>query len=263
MEQSINNCKSCGEPLSGIYCSQCGQKTITERYTFRRIFNNLLSTIFNFEKGFIFTIKQLFKEPGELIRNYLNGQTIRYYNPFRYIFIMATVSVVIGLLLGIYDSQSETMNDLLGVNQNDEDLARQAKLMETIKPYMNLFVVFIIPFISLVSYWLFKKKGYNLAEHMVGNSFLLAQTVFIGLFIFPIYIIFPELIDSAVFFGLTLTSIYFSFAYSKWFDLKPVTAIFKAILTIIFGYLFMFIGIAIISIIIAVAYALIQKFFFS
>jgi DNA-directed RNA polymerase subunit RPC12/RpoP len=121
MEHSIILCKNCGTQLSeqDAYCSNCGQKIIKERYTVKRFWGELIRIITNVERGFWFTLKQMFVAPATVISNYLNGKTKPYYHPFRYIFIWASIAVVIGLYFHFYDNSQDNFNDLLGINQSD------------------------------------------------------------------------------------------------------------------------------------------------
>ncbi len=66
-------CKNCEATLgeAALYCSSCGQKVIYERYTLKRILSQTLSIITNLDKGFWFTIKELFIHPEQVIRDYL------------------------------------------------------------------------------------------------------------------------------------------------------------------------------------------------
>ena len=83
-----DTCLNCGSLLTGIYCSQCGQKNIPKRQTLGELFENFLGSFFSYESKFFRTIKYLLFRPGFLAREYNEGKRERYYHPARmYVFI--------------------------------------------------------------------------------------------------------------------------------------------------------------------------------
>lgn len=173
-------CKNCGEALHGAYCGACGQKIITERITIRYIFSELFNIVTNFDHGLWHTIKMMFVAPGELIRNYLNGQTRRYYHPLRFLIFMIAISVAINLGLGVYDRQQSEIQSMVGAPQSEEIVATQQQLNQEIKKYLNFIPMIMIPVLALFSYLFFRKQPWNYAEHLVMHSFMQGQFALIG-----------------------------------------------------------------------------------
>ena len=96
------HCKNCETTLQGKFCHECGQKVIEERLTVKQLFRFLLKIITNVEKGFWYTTKTLFSAPGAVVRDYWRGKTIKYYHPIRYLFIWATLSILLSLWFGVF-----------------------------------------------------------------------------------------------------------------------------------------------------------------
>ncbi len=83
-----SNCLNCGAELTGIYCSQCGQKRIPRRQTLGELFTNFVSSFISFESKFLRTGKYLLFHPGRLPLDYNAGKRERHYHPARlYVFI--------------------------------------------------------------------------------------------------------------------------------------------------------------------------------
>ena len=53
-------CRNCGYEVTGNYCSECSQKTQTDRFTFKHIINELSYGFTNLDSGILYTIKCLF-----------------------------------------------------------------------------------------------------------------------------------------------------------------------------------------------------------
>ena len=70
--------------------------------------------IFNLEKGIFHTIKQLILNPGIVITEYLNGKTKAYYNPLKFLFLMAAISAFFAIISNTYDNSIELTHDISG-----------------------------------------------------------------------------------------------------------------------------------------------------
>lgn len=73
-------CLNCGTPLTGPYCSECGQKAHVHR-SVRAFFQDFLAGLFNFEGKFWRTLPMLVWRPGEMTRRYIAGERARFISP--------------------------------------------------------------------------------------------------------------------------------------------------------------------------------------
>eukprot|EP01132_Coremiostelium_polycephalum_P020155 gene20155-23955_t len=65
------NCLNCNEKIAGKFCSNCSQASSTHRFSLAHVFkHDFIHGIFHFDKGFFYTIKELFTRPGHSIRDY-------------------------------------------------------------------------------------------------------------------------------------------------------------------------------------------------
>lgn len=82
------NCLNCGTPLSGKFCSLCGQKDLPRRQGIGDLTVNFVSSFFSFESKFFKTFTSLLFKPGIIIIEYNAGKRERYYHPARmYVFL--------------------------------------------------------------------------------------------------------------------------------------------------------------------------------
>jgi len=74
------NCANCGTPLTGAYCHACGQSAHIHR-SLLHMAEELLHGLLHFETKAWRTIPALIFKPGQLTRNYIQGQRTRYVSP--------------------------------------------------------------------------------------------------------------------------------------------------------------------------------------
>ena len=92
----IRRCVSCDAPLSGPYCSRCGERTLEpEDLTLRHFVGHTVAhELLHIEGSLWRTLRLLFLHPGQLSLEYVAGRRRRYVNPFRLLLI-----AIVGYLL--------------------------------------------------------------------------------------------------------------------------------------------------------------------
>lgn len=73
-------CLNCKTPLTGPYCSYCGQKAHIHR-SVRAFFQDFVQGLFNFEGKIWRTLPMLAWRPGEMTRRYIAGERARFISP--------------------------------------------------------------------------------------------------------------------------------------------------------------------------------------
>ena len=91
--------------------------------------------------------------------------------------------------------------------------------------YYHIFQIVKIPFFALATFWLFGKKIFNYAEHLIINSFIIGMTTFLFIVIYPITLILMKAFTVL----LTITIIYMFVAYILVFEEKNWKGFLKAI----------------------------------
>ncbi len=174
------HCANCQVLLQGSYCYQCGQQRIATRWTVPVLFRQFVNQLTNIEKGFLFTVKRLFDQPGRLIKAYWQGSTINYYNPFRYVLIWTAINILLNFWLGIDDLlQAGLQPEIVESAYGSSELAEADQRLDS---WFNLLILLLIPVNSGMSRWLFKKHGQNYAEHLILNAFAMGQQALLGCF---------------------------------------------------------------------------------
>jgi hypothetical protein len=94
-----SNCRNCGEPLRGPFCSACGQSHRFVRLELRALLSDVLDRLVNLDTRALRTIGELTVDPGRVGREYLVGRRIPYVHPFKYAIATFVVAIVVNLLL--------------------------------------------------------------------------------------------------------------------------------------------------------------------
>ncbi|MCX2478325.1 DUF3667 domain-containing protein [Pedobacter sp. MC2016-15] len=204
-----NNCLNCNTEIAGKFCSNCSQSTSTHRLSIAHVFeHDFIHGIFHFDKGFFYTLKELFTRPGHSIREYVLGKRTKHFNYFATIILLLTIT---------YFLKKWAKTDA-SIFYDDKSSVKG--LFKVLKDYSKITVFLHIPIIAFASYLLFKKSRQNYTEHLVLNLYLLCGLLAISL-IFPICMIFTDNTDFAVavnYFLTFLTFVYFIIFYYQYFS---------------------------------------------
>lgn len=178
----MNNhtCQNCDHQFTGEYCNKCGQK-IVHRITLGHIAHDLVHAFTHADKGFFYMMKELFKNPGKVAREYiLEGKRKRYFTPFQYILLIGAVATIVVVNSHYMENAVRAMN-----MSGDAVSTKQAILMQKLTylqgKYYNILILIQLPFLSLSTFWLYRKYKYNYAEHLTLHTFITAQTTLIGM----------------------------------------------------------------------------------
>lgn len=229
-----NECKNCKSQFSGFYCNKCGQKLIQERNTLKHFFE-LFFDSFDFKRGLLYTVKLLFVNPGKLINEYLAGRTKDFYNPLKYIFIIVGLSTIFVIWSDIFDANLENTKELL--SDSIEETKFQSLVNSYVKEYLNVITLLVLPFYSLISKWIFRKRKQYYAEHLIINSYLFAQyTLIQTLILFIVYFI-PGLIKFIDLFGMAVFVSYYTYALRSIYKIQLLRSFVASTSIFVFGAL--------------------------
>jgi hypothetical protein len=172
--------------------------------------------IIQLDKGFLFTIREMFVHPGATLLDYLSGKRKRHVKPFTYLIVLSTLYYLVTLAIG----QSTWIDDLIsGWMTGAIEKSRDAE----VSPMVNWFAknyayltLFLVPVFSLGSYLSFRGFGRNYFEHIVANSFITGhQAIIYSLFALISSVFNSEFIEMLPF----LTAIAYTFwVYWQWFS---------------------------------------------
>ncbi len=171
-------CKNCNNEVSGNFCSHCGQPADTHKLNMHFILHDLQHGLFHFDKGILYTTKELLTRPGHTIREFIDGKRVKHFQPLSFVIVLATFYGLLYHYL-IFDRIKTTL-----INPKDDITGASGKIVTWMTEHFAFVGLILIITATLVSYVIFKKKKYNLAEHLALNTFSIGLFLVINLFLF-------------------------------------------------------------------------------
>ena len=84
------NCKTCDKELTSKFCPDCGQPNELKRIDGHYIIQEI-KHVLHFERGILYTIRELITNPGQNIKNYLTQNRNRLVKPIIFIIITSLI----------------------------------------------------------------------------------------------------------------------------------------------------------------------------
>lgn len=95
MSPEEHDCPTCGRHFVGNYCPQCGQSSSIGRYSFKKALLLYLDVWGLGNRGMFRSIRDLMLRPGYMIRDYLGGMQMAYFPPFKMLFLLLALSLLV------------------------------------------------------------------------------------------------------------------------------------------------------------------------
>ena len=185
-------CKNCGHTFEGNFCDNCGQSAKVERINFSNFISEVSETIFQVNRGFFFTLKELFKSPGKSLRDFLEGKRKSHFKPIAYLLILSTIYILATRITDTNTLVGYIVEGwMIGASDkgSDAEIPRVANWLLTNYAYLTLL---LIPVFSLASYISFSTFRKTYLEHVVINSYITGQQAII----YSVFTIAGSLLDS-------------------------------------------------------------------
>jgi hypothetical protein len=90
-DRVLSNCENCGTPLSGEYCSNCGQHAIDYRRSLWRVLIDAADSFLNWDTKFLSSLGVLLIKPWRLTNDFNAGRRARYVHPLR-LYLLASIA---------------------------------------------------------------------------------------------------------------------------------------------------------------------------
>jgi hypothetical protein len=217
------NCQNCNEIITAHFCSNCGQKKY-KRIDRKYILDEIQYTFLHTNKGFLYSVKNIIKNPGKTAREFIDGNRVNHYKPILLAFVLSGISAfisfkIIGLekiMSSIYAKEninSEFMNDYMTITSS----------------YNSIIMLLLIPIFALFTKLAFRKWGHNYYEHVVMNSYILCYYTLFNIFIvYPLMFIMKNNVEYFSYFtSLSMLAVPFMLVwfFKEFYSDKPLKSI--------------------------------------
>ena len=163
-------CATCGAPLAGPFCAQCGQRVRAGRLTMRGVATEAVQHVLSLDSGLLRTAVDLVRRPAGLITDVLAGRTVRYAGPVRYFLVAVTVAQVLAFLSGHFLDYAEGF--VIGFTGTD---AERAQALDNVERFWVFTFIGLVPLVTLWSRLFLRRSGLTLAEHGAAHLYLMGQ----------------------------------------------------------------------------------------
>lgn len=171
-------CKNCGNQFEGNFCCHCGQKATIRRIDYKYLAYEIPNSLFQLNRGLLFTIKELFIRPGHAIREFIEGKRKNYYKPIAFFLITSALYTFAAYMIG----RNTFVGDIvLGVLEGMEakNQTYGVEILNWVSRNQAYITLFIIPILALTNYLFFLKSGLNYYEHIVVSLYVAGQQMVI------------------------------------------------------------------------------------
>lgn len=176
----MENCQNCNDTIVLNFCASCGQKKF-KRIDKKYIWDELQYTFIHTNKGFLYSIKNILKNPGKTAREFIDGNRVNHYKPINLLFLLVAFGTFISTKFIGIDKIMRNSYTEMGINTKVQE-----GIMSYIMSYPQIMMVLMIPFCALLTHIVFRKWRNNFYEHLVINTFMLNFYSLINLiFIYP------------------------------------------------------------------------------
>lgn len=167
-------CKNCHQVFKGHYCSNCGQPAETHKINSHFLWHDIQHSLLHFDKGILYSLKELFTRPGHSIREFIEGKRVKHFKPISLVVLLATLYGFLYHYFHINYFVKEPNEPLDYVNIN-----------EWIATHFSWVTIATIPLYTIGTYTVFRNQGYNFFEFFVLNTYKASQRLFVQILTFP------------------------------------------------------------------------------
>ncbi|TXB60547.1 DUF3667 domain-containing protein [Phaeodactylibacter luteus] len=211
-----------GAGQTGPYCAQCGQPVEVPRID-RKYLVREISTVFNLERGFLLTAREILLRPGRSIRAYLRYDRKRLMKPVVFVIVCSLIYTLAQQWLRFEDGY---------VNYSLGERSTSTAIFEWVSKnygYANLFMAI---FIALWLRLFFRKYAYNIFELLVALCFIMGTGMLVFTLFGAIQSMIPfKILDKGFFLGI----LFICWAIGTIFDRSGFFKYFKVFISYMLG----------------------------
>jgi hypothetical protein len=162
-------CKNCNTEINSNYCPGCGRPAIVKRIDGKYITHEI-EHVLHFERGILYTIRELITNPGQNIKNYLTENRSRLVKPVIFIIITSLIYTLCNHYFHFEDGYVKYLG-------NRESATTE--IFKWVQGHYGYANIIMGVFIALWTRLFFKKYDYNIFEILILLCFVMGMAMLI------------------------------------------------------------------------------------
>jgi len=215
--------------MTSKFCPNCGQPAVLKRIDAHYVAHEI-EHVLHFERGILYTIRELLTAPGLNVRNYISENRSRLVKPI--IFVIVT-SLLYSIISHFFHTEERYMQSI-DTHSIEKKLIITTKIFQWLQSHYGYANIIMGFFIALWTKVFFKKYDYNLFEILILLCFVMGMTMLI----YALFAIMEGITHiSLIMHATVLTLVYYSWAIGQFFDKSKLINYFKAFMVLILGFI--------------------------
>ena len=225
------NCQNCNEIITGSFCSNCGQKKY-KRIDKKYIWDEIQYTVLHTNKGLLYSIKSILKNPGKTAKEFIDGNRVNHYKPILLVFVLSGLSTFLSFkVLNL----KELMTNYFAKQNLNSDL--MVDIFSSFSSYNAILMLVSLPLFAITTKIAFNNWKHNFYEHIVMNAYILSFYTLISIIVvYPFMFMFrhsPEIFFTITQYSSILVPLILVWFFKGFYHDKPLkTIILKVFLSL-------------------------------
>lgn len=184
MATEEHECTTCHTQFQGNYCPRCGQSARIGRYSFKAAFLLFLDVWGMGNRGMFRTLRDLILRPGYMIRDYLSGMQMAYFPPFKMLFLLTALSLIVAHGVNIKgitvdEQRQEILSSMQQTQGEGADVVNGLAnyyvnwIFETQERFPNSVTLLTVLLLTSFYYIFFRKA--KTVDHLRFSEFMIAM----------------------------------------------------------------------------------------
>lgn len=218
------HCKNCGTDVTSKFCPNCGQPAVLKRIDAHYITHEI-EHVLHFERGILYTIRELITTPGKNIRHYISENRSRLVKPIIFIIVTSLIYSIITHFFHIEENY---------VRFYESTPSATASMYLWIQHHYGYANIIMGIFIAFWAKLFFKKYGYNIFEITILLCFTMGMTMLI----YTVFALIEGITQkNSMIYGSILGFCYCIWSMGQFFDQRKITNYIKALAAYLIGFM--------------------------
>lgn len=219
------DCVICNSVITTKFCPDCGHPAQLKRIDRKYIIHEI-EHVLHFERGILYTIRELILSPGDNIHKYLSENRSRLVKPIIFIIITSLIYTILNHVFHVEDSYVKYQQ------APGETVSSISKIVQWIQNHYGYSNIVMGVFIALWLQVFFRKSKYNFYEVLIMLCFVMGM----GMLVFSIFVILQGVTHLKVMtVGSAIGLLYCVWAIGQFYGKKKIASYLKGLGAYILG----------------------------